>query len=86
MKNFVVKRKIPLMLISSGLLSALPLIFTSLGFLQWVAFIPAAIALILSADTPSMRLRGLYGLCLPGLLRRAAGQHHQQRGHRRVWQ
>ena len=61
MKNFVVKRKIPLMLISSGLLSALPLIFTSLGFLQWVAFIPAAIALILSADTPSMRLRGLYG-------------------------
>lgn len=61
MKAFLIKRKIPLMLISSGLLSSIPLVFTSLGFLQWISFIPAAIALIWSAEDENVRLRKLYG-------------------------
>ncbi len=60
MKEFLIKRKIPLMLIMSGLLSSLPLIFTFLGFLQWVSFIPAAIALIWSAEE-GVKLRKFYG-------------------------
>jgi apolipoprotein N-acyltransferase len=61
MKNFIIKHKIPIMLVFSGLLSALPLIFTALGFLQWVSFVPAALALILSAEDKSTKFRKLYG-------------------------
>ena len=59
-KEFLLKRKIPLMLILSGLLSSIPLIFTFLGFLQWVSFIPAAIALIWSFEEGA-GLRKFYG-------------------------
>ena len=61
MKNFAVKGRIPLMLIASGALSSLPLIFNSLGFLQWIALIPAFLALVWSVDNERVRLRGLYG-------------------------
>lgn len=60
MKEFLLKRKIPLMLIGSGLLSSLPLVFTSLGFLQWISFIPAAMALLWSVDEGA-KLRKFYG-------------------------
>ena len=61
MKDFLLKMKMPLLLASSGILSSIPLVFTSLGFLQWISFVPAAIALILSVNDESVRLRKLYG-------------------------
>jgi len=62
MKNFYSKIKVPLWLILSGILTSLPLIFTSLGFLQWVSVIPAAIILMRCAADKAVRLRRLYGM------------------------
>ena len=64
MKDFLFKKKIPLMLISSGILSSIPLVFTSLGFLQWISFIPAAIALTWLVNDEGIRLRKLYAMGL----------------------
>ena len=48
------------MLILSGMLTALPLVFTSLGFLQWISVIPAAWILIRTVDQGEVRLGRLY--------------------------
>lgn len=62
MKSFILKHKIPLMLILSGFLTSLPLIITEIGFLQWISIIPASYALISSAENEALRLRRLYGM------------------------
>ena len=62
MKKLLLKLKIPLLLIFSGLLSALPLIYPQLGALQWVSMIPMGIALITLAEGKKARLFGVYGL------------------------
>ena len=62
MKNFVLKHRIPLCLIPSGILTALPLIFPSLGFLQWVSLIPMALALMWLAEGEKARLGRAYGM------------------------
>lgn len=49
-----------LLLIFSGALTALPIVFPSIGFLQWVSVIPAALVLIVSADDESVKLRRMY--------------------------
>ena len=50
----------PLLLVLSGVLMALPFIFPVLGFLQWVSLVPAALVLILSAENKEIKLRRLY--------------------------
>lgn len=50
-----------LMLICSGALSALPVVLPKLGFLQWVAMIPAVFVLLESARDDDIRLRKIYG-------------------------
>lgn len=60
MKVFTNKYLMPLILIASGALTSLPLIFPSVGFLQWVSMIPAAIVLILSSDNEETKLRRVY--------------------------
>ena len=62
MKGLYSRIKMPLWLVLSGLLTSLPLIFTELGFLQWVSVIPAAAILMRCAADRSIRLRKLYGL------------------------
>ena len=62
MKNFLIRHKIPLCLISGGILTALPLIFPSLGFLQWVSLIPMALALMWLAEGEKARLGRAYGM------------------------
>lgn len=62
MKGFYSKIKMPLWLILSGFLTSLPLIFTSLGFLQWVSVIPTAVILMRYAADKAVRLRKLYGM------------------------
>ena len=49
------------LLVLSGALSALPVVLPRLGFLQWVAMIPAALVLLDSAKDKSLRLRKMYG-------------------------
>ena len=61
LKVFTNKYFMPLILVLSGALTSLPLIFPSMGFLQWVSMIPAAIILILSADNEETKLRKIYG-------------------------
>ena len=62
MKGLYSRIKMPLWLILSGLLTSLPLIFTELGFLQWVSIIPAAIILMRYASDRTVKLRKLYGM------------------------
>lgn len=62
MKNLYMKIRTPLWLIISGLMTSLPLIITELGFLQWIAIIPAAVILIRHAQDRNIRLRRLYGM------------------------
>lgn len=50
----------PMLLIISGALMALPFIFPVLGFLQWVSLIPAALVFVLSAEDREVKLRKLY--------------------------
>lgn len=62
MKNYLVKAKLPLMLIISGFLTSLPLIVTELGFLQWVSLVPAIYVLIKIAEDGKTKLRKIYGM------------------------
>ena len=62
MKKMLLKLKIPLLLIFSGILSGLPLIYPELGALQWVSMIPMGMALITLAEGKKARLLGAYGL------------------------
>ena len=50
----------PILLIISGALMALPFIFPVLGFLQWVSLVPAALVFILSAENKEIKPRRLY--------------------------
>ena len=62
MKDLYSRIKTPMWLILSGLLTSLPLIFTELGFLQWISVIPAAIILMRYAANRNVRLGKLYGM------------------------
>lgn len=63
MKDFFAKNykkfDIPILLIC-GMLTALPLVFTSLGFLQWVSVIPVAWILIRSVEDGEVKLGKFY--------------------------
>lgn len=54
------KYLMPLILILSGVLTSLPLIFPSIGFIQWVSVIPAALVLIVSSEDKEVKLRRIY--------------------------
>lgn len=60
MKAIYQKNKIPIWLIISGFFTALPLIITELGFVQWISVVPAAVILIRSAEE-EIKLKRLYG-------------------------
>lgn len=62
MKKFIVKYKIPLCLILSGAITALPMIFPVLGFLQWISLIPTAFALMWLCKEEKMRIFKAYGM------------------------
>lgn len=47
-------------LLASGLLTGLTLVFTEVGFLQWITLIPMGIILLLRASDAQTRLRSLY--------------------------
>ena len=48
------------MLAISAFFTALPLVFTKLGFLQWVSVIPAALALLESVRNKELKLKRIY--------------------------
>ena len=50
-----------LMLAISALFTALPLVITELGFLQWISVIPAAVVLYEGIRDKEIRLRKMYG-------------------------
>ncbi len=62
MKGFIMKHKNILLLIVSGFLTALPLIITELGFLQWISIAIAAWVLLSLSENKEIRLRKLYGM------------------------
>lgn len=62
MKGFIFRHKNALLLILSGFLTALPLIITELGFLQWISVALAAWVLIPIAENSEVKYRKLYGL------------------------
>ena len=62
MKVFIQKHMNVLLLVLSGFLTALPLIVTELGFLQWISVTPAAWVLVSLAENRENRLRKLYGM------------------------
>ena len=64
MKNFIIKHKIPLSLITSGFLTALPLVIPKLGFLQWISLIPMAFALMWMCESEKVRPFRAYGMGL----------------------
>ena len=64
MKDFIIKHKIPLALIPSGFLTALPLAIPELGFLQWVSLIPMAFALMWMCEGERVRPFRAYGMGL----------------------
>ena len=64
MKDFIIKHKIPLALIPSGFLTALPLVIPELGFLQWVSLIPMAFALMWMCEGEKVRPFRAYGMGL----------------------
>ena len=53
--------KILLLLALSGVLTGLTLIFTKIGFVQWVTLVPVGIFLLREADSDSHKYKGLYG-------------------------
>ena len=61
MKLFWSRYRAIVLLVLSGALSALPVVLPKLGFLQWVAMIPAILVLLNSAKDKSMRLKAIYG-------------------------
>ena len=50
-----------LMLSMGGIFSGLMLVLPAIGFLQWIAMIPAAAAILSIANDERVRFRGLYG-------------------------
>ena len=50
-----------LMLSMGGIFSGLMLVLPAIGFLQWIAMIPAAVAILSIANDERVRFRGLYG-------------------------
>ena len=64
MKNFLFKLRMPMMLIFSGLATAIPLLFPKLGFFQWLSLIPMAMVLITLAEDSKLRPFRAYGLGL----------------------
>jgi apolipoprotein N-acyltransferase len=49
-----------LLLVFSGLLTGLTLVFPKLGFLEWITMIPVGILLIVRASDKNLKLRSLY--------------------------
>ena len=62
--NFIKKHKIPLALIPSGFLTAIPLIIPELGFMQWISLIPMALALMWMCEGERVRPLRIYGMGL----------------------
>ena len=52
----------PAMLLCSGIISALPLLFPQLGFFQWISMIPMAMVLIWLAQDSKAKLFRAYGM------------------------
>ncbi len=50
-----------LLLILSGFLSGLTLVFPEIGFIEWITIVPAGAILLLRADDKNIKLRTLYG-------------------------
>ena len=50
-----------LLLLLSGVLMALPLVFPFLGFIGWVGLVPGGAVLLVMAADPAVRLRRMYG-------------------------
>ena len=59
MLQIIKKYKIALLCIS-GLLTALTVVFPTIGFLEWMTLTPAAVSLICIADDKKIRLRRVY--------------------------
>ena len=49
------------MLAISAFFTAFPLVFTELGFLQWVSVVPAAVVLLESIRDKEIKLKRMYG-------------------------
>lgn len=61
MKTFFLKHKTKFVMLFSGILTSVPLVFTSLGALQWFSVIPVAIFLIRMANDKDVPLKRIYG-------------------------
>ena len=61
MKLFENKYYAAIALIASGILTSLPLIFPSVGFIQWLSIIPAALVLIASGENKGIKYKKTYG-------------------------
>lgn len=62
MTKFVIKHKIPICFAVSGALTALPMVFTSLGLLQWVSLVPMALALMWLCEDGKTNIFKAYGM------------------------
>ena len=60
LRKIAYKKRRIVLLIFSGLLTGLTLVFTKLGFLEWITMIPAGIVLLVRASDRELRLRSLY--------------------------
>ena len=60
LRKIAYKKRRIVLLIFSGLLTGLTLVFTKLGFLEWITMIPAGIILLVRASDREVRLRSLY--------------------------
>ena len=49
-----------LLLMLSGLLTGLTLVFTEIGFVEWITMVPAALVVLVRASDDKVRLRSLY--------------------------
>ncbi len=61
MKAFLRKHRRTWMLMASGLLTGLCVVWPKLGFLQWLSLVPAAMELFGIAEDRSLKLRKAYG-------------------------
>lgn len=61
MRTFFYKHKTKLVMLVSGMLTSAPLVFTSLGALQWFSVIPTAVLLIRMAYDKEISLKRIYG-------------------------
>ena len=66
MQQTIKKLRFPLLIIS-GIISALPLIFSWLGFVGWVSLIPAAYVFIKLAKDKEIKLARIYLFVLIGI-------------------